>query len=201
MNEPEELELASQEQQLRRWQDSGDPDALDELLRTEVKILAGALRRRGRDALRPSASASDLAQEAIYRMLRLEDPPRFEHPKQLRAYLWNAAWRLLVNRMRSRKQDVVPLDHAATAELDSVLKTTGGMRDLEKSEHADALNVVIHLLRAEDREILDLVYFRHLEIEAAAKQLGITRAACDMRLSRARRRLAERMLDWADAMA
>ena len=103
MNEPEELEIASQEQQLRRWQDSGDPDALDELLRTEVKILAAALRRRGRDALRPSASASDLAQEAIYRMLRLEDPPRFEHPKELRAYLWNAAWHLLVNRMRSRK--------------------------------------------------------------------------------------------------
>jgi RNA polymerase sigma factor (sigma-70 family) len=201
MDQPDELELAAQEQCFKRWQETGDPDALDELLRSEIKILAAGLRRRAGGALRPSVSASDLAQEAIYRMLRLEEPPRFEHPRELRAYLWNAAWRLLVNRMRSRRQDVVSLDQSASKDLEAVLRTTGGMREVEQREQADALNVVVNLLRAEDREILDLVYFRYMEIDAAAAKLGISRGACDMRLSRARRRLAERMLSWADAVS
>jgi len=62
------------------------------------------------------------------------------------------------------------------------------------------LNVVMNLLRDEDREVLELVYFRHLDVESAAKELGLQRGAAEMRLSRARRRLAEKMLSWADVV-
>src|SRR5262245_47383993 len=82
----------------RRWQASADVDRLDVLLRTEVQALAARLRSRGRGLMRPSTSASDLAQEAVLRMLDLDEAPQFEHPGQLRAYLWTAAWRLLLNR-------------------------------------------------------------------------------------------------------
>jgi RNA polymerase sigma factor (sigma-70 family) len=192
--------MDAKEERLRRWQESGDVDALDEILREEIEVLASSLRRRAGDALRPTASASDLAQEAVYRMLRLEEQPRFEHPAELRAYLWSAAWRLLINRMRGRGQKVVPLDHAETKELDAVLGTTGGMREVERTDQTDALNLVVHLLRPEDRQVLELVYFRHLPIDTVAQELDISRAACDMRLTRARRRLAERMIRWADAI-
>ena len=62
---------------LERWQQGGDVDALDELLRNEVQALAVRLRSRGRGMLRPSTSASDLAQEAVLRMLNLEHAPEF----------------------------------------------------------------------------------------------------------------------------
>jgi RNA polymerase sigma-70 factor (ECF subfamily) len=185
---------------LRRWQQGGDVDALDELLRVEVHALAARLRSRGRGMLRPSTSASDLAQEAVLRMLDLEEAPEFADPRQLRAYLWTAAWRLLLNRGRARGHSAVPLSRAPSADLGLVLPGGGGVSAAERSEQQAALNVVMNLLRDEDREVLELVYFRHLDVESAAKELGLQRGAAEMRLSRARRRLAEKMLSWADVV-
>lgn len=183
---------------LERWQQGGDLEALDELLRIEVHALAVRLRDRGRGMLRPSTSASDLAQEAVLRMLHLEDAPEFKDPRELRAYLWTAAWRLLLNRGRSRGHSVVPLSRAPSADMGLVLEGGGGVSEAERAEQHAALNVVMNLLRDEDREVLELVYFQHLDIERAAEVLGVQRAAVEMRLSRARRRLAEKMVVWSD---
>lgn len=185
---------------LQRWQEGGDVDALDELLRIEVQALAVRLRNRGRGLLRPSASASDLAQEAVLRMLDLEDAPEFAEPRDLRAYLWTAAWRLLLNRGRARGHSVVPLSRAPSADLGLVREGGGGVSEAERGEREAALNVVMNLLRDEDREVLELVYFQHKDVERVAKELGIQRAAAEMRLSRARRRLAEKMVRWSDVV-
>jgi RNA polymerase sigma factor (sigma-70 family) len=185
---------------IERWQQAGDVDALDELLRIEVRALAVRLRSRGRGMLRPSASASDLAQEAVLRMLDLEDPPEFKDPRELRAYLWTAAWRLLLNRGRARGRSAVPLSRAPSADAGLVLEGGGGVSAAERAERHAALDVVMNLLRDEDREVLELVYFRHLDIERAAQELGVQRAAAEMRLSRARRRLAEKMVGWSDVV-
>jgi RNA polymerase sigma-70 factor (ECF subfamily) len=183
---------------LRRWQQDGDVDALDELLRIEVQDLAARLRNRGRGLLRPSTSASDLAQEATLRLLRLEEAPEFKEPRELRAYLWTAAWRLLLNRGRARGRSAMPLSRAPSGDLGLMLAGGGGVSEAERSEQHAALNVVMNLLRDEDREVLVLVYFQHKDIEAVAKELGVQRAAAEMRLSRARRRLAEKMVGWSD---
>jgi len=185
---------------LERWQQDGDVDALDELLRIEVSRLAARLRGRARGMLRPSTSASDLAQEAVFRMLRLEDAPEFTDPRELRAYLWSAAWRLLINRTRARGHDALPLSQAQSGDMGLVLAGGGGVSQAERADQNAALNVVMNLLRDEDREVLELVYFKHLEIEQVAQQLGIQRSAADMRLSRARRRLAEKMVGWSDVV-
>jgi RNA polymerase sigma factor (sigma-70 family) len=185
---------------LQRWQQGGDVDALDELLRIEVSALAVRLRGRGRGMLHPSTSASDLAQEAIFRMLRLEDAPEFKDQRELRAYLWTSAWRLLINRGRARSHSVVPLSQAQSGDMGLVLKGGGGVSEAERAEQSAALNVVMNLLRDEDREVLELVYFQHMEIEQVAQRLGIQRAAADMRLTRARRRLAEKMVGWSDVV-
>jgi RNA polymerase sigma-70 factor (ECF subfamily) len=185
---------------LQRWQQDGDVDALDELLRGEVQALALRLRSRGRGMLRPSTSASDLAQEAVLRMLDLEDAPEFDDPRDLRAYLWTAAWRLLLNRGRARGRSAVPLSRAPSADAGLVLEGGGAVSAAERAEQHAALAVVMNLLRDEDREVLELVYFQHFDLERVAQELGLQRAAAEMRLSRARRRLAEKMAGWSDVV-
>jgi len=185
---------------LERWQVQGDVDALDELLRSEVDILARRLRARAGGAVSASHSASDLAQEAVMRMLRLDEAPRFDDPRALRAYLWTSAWRLLANRAQSPAQALVRLSDAESGTLSGMFGATGGFGALESDDQRTALEVVVNLLEPADREALAAVYFTGLSIEDAATRLGVTRGALDMRLMRARRRLAERLADWSDVV-
>jgi RNA polymerase sigma factor (sigma-70 family) len=184
---------------LARWQADGDVDALDELLRAEVDGLARRLRGRAGDALSASTSASDLVQEAVLRWLRLDDAPRFDDVRGLRGYLWTAAWRLLVNRV-GRPGAALRLTPDESMSLSGVFSATGGLGALAAEEQRTALEVVVNLLRPEDRECLGLVYFQGLPIDAAARRAGVSRGAFDMRLMRARQRLAERLVDWADVV-
>lgn len=186
------------QQWLERWQQQGDADALDALLRIEVETLARRLRARARGMLGASVSASDLAQEAALRMLRLEEPPEFASERELRAYLWKAAWHLLVNRLELRRGRTLEGD--ASRVIDVELQTSGGLSSVERGDQAIALGVVLNLLKPEDREVLEAVYFRHEPIEDLARRLGVARGAVDMRLSRARQRLAEKMLSWSKAI-
>lgn len=185
---------------LARWQEAGDEDALDELLRGEVDALARKLRARAGGAISASLSASDLAQEAVLRYLRLEDAPAFDDPRALRAYLWTSAWRLFVNRLQRPGREVVRLCDGETRSLSGVFGATGGFGALEQDEQRTALELVVNLLKPEDREALSLVYFQGLAIEEAARRAGISRGAFDMRLTRARTRLAERLVGWADVV-
>ena len=52
---------------LRRWQEAGDVDALDRLMRSEIQAVKDLIAARGRDLMSSSASASDIAQEAVLR--------------------------------------------------------------------------------------------------------------------------------------
>lgn len=203
--EPVELpqpDDARQRALLARWQEQQDPDALDELLRSEVDDLARRLRARAGGAFSGSTSASDLVQEAVLRWLRLETPPRFDDPRGLRAYLWTAAWRLLVNRLQRAGRAVVRLSSEDSLSLSGVLATPGAAdgERLEGEEQRSALELAVNLLRPVDRECLDLVYLQGLPIEEAARRAGVGRGAFDMRLLRARQRLAERLVDWADVI-
>ena len=74
---------------LERWQRDGDREALDSLLRIEVLSLKEQLRTRGRTMLGTSASASDVAQETVLRLLSLEELPRFDDPKAFQGYLFS----------------------------------------------------------------------------------------------------------------
>lgn len=185
---------------LDRWQEDEDPDALDELLRVEVGAVAARLRARGGGMISPSISASDLAQEAVMRYLRLEERPSFADERGLRAYLWTAAWRLLLNRVQRPGRDVVRIDAGESLALSRAFGTTGGLASVEGDDQRTALDVIVNLMKPDDREILSLVYFRGASVEEAAKELGLPRGTVEMRLSRARRRLAEKLVGWADVV-
>lgn len=198
VDDPAEAAEERARELLERWQEQNDVDALDELLRTEIQALARRLRARAGGAISASMSASDLAQEAVMRLLRLEDAPEFEDPRALRAYLWTSAWRLLVNRMQSPRRDVVRLSSSQSQTLSGVFGVSGGLAALDQADQRTALEVVVNLLEPSDRDALRWIYFEGLSIEAAAARAGITRAALDTRLMRARKRLATRLVDWAD---
>lgn len=182
---------------LRRWQADGDPEALDALLREEVATLKRRLRARVGDVPDPAISVSDLAQQAVAKLLAVEPAPRFDDPRALRAYLWTAAWRLLLDRLRRNGRAPARVDVSSTSQLEAHLATDGDASAVERRERSVALEVALNLLKPAEREILDLVYFRALDIEGAARELGIARDAANMRLVRARRALGARLAAWS----
>lgn len=189
---------------LRRWQDSRDLEALDELLRIEVATLADRLRRRGNAGgvpmFRPSQSASDLAQEAVTRLLAQSQPPKFDDPKQLRAYLWTAAWRLLLNRVQGASRRTTRLSSSGSQASGDAVTKSDALSGVLRREQSLAVDVALQLLPPEDVAILELVYFEEVPIAEAAERLKITRSAADMRLTRARRRLAGKLVEWNDVI-
>ncbi len=186
------------ERLLHRWHETGDREALDQLLATEIVALKSRIRAQGMHRARADASASDVAHEAVLRLLRLSEPPTFVSPRALREYLWTAAWRLLAERLRRPSSDPLNLDGSGSHAIDAELATTGGLGSLEVSDRAIALRVAVQLLAPGDQHILELVYFRGLELDGAARELGISVDAAKMRCSRARARLAHKLRRWAE---
>jgi RNA polymerase sigma factor (sigma-70 family) len=183
---------------LRRWQEHGDRDALDELLRIEIAILRERLRRRGAAALSPELSSSDFAQQSVVGLLNVRETPQFDGPQALRAYLWRSALRLLAAHSERASHGQASLDAAASQGLASALATTGGFGAVEADERTAALELALALLEPHEREALSLVYFEGLSVQAAGARLGIGEEAAKKRVARARRRLAEKLGRWAE---
>lgn len=184
---------------LQRWQDRGDLEALDALLRTEILALKDLISSRGRDLMSGSASASDIAQEAVLRLLQLESVPHFSDPQKLRGYLWVTAWRLLLQRIRRPYSRKKSLDTAASSQLPPELVTMPGL-EAEEGEAAQALDLAMNLLPAEDRSLLHRIYFEGHKVADVARDLDLSESAIKMRLLRARRNLASRLSAWEDVV-
>jgi RNA polymerase sigma factor (sigma-70 family) len=181
---------------LRRWQESDDREALDALLRLEISALRDQIRMRGKSLLGTSVTATDVAHEAVLRLLSLEKTPDFADPSKLSGYLWMTAWRLLLQRLRRPGRSegrIDPTDSAiADASWFAAPESTGKPSDKEI-----AVEVAMNLLGEEDRAALQLVYFDDVERAAAASRLGLTADAFNMRLVRARRKLARKVDEWS----
>jgi len=185
---------------LARWQATREREALDALLRIEVELLKHQLRaRQGR--LPPSLSASDVAQEAVLGLVKVQAPPSFERPAALRAYLWKSALRLMAAHCRRAGARVETLDASATRGAGAILATTGGLGAVEDDEQALALELTLHLLEPDEQRILALVYFEGLALPEAAARLGISHEAAKKRLQRARTRLAAKLGAWSELVA
>jgi RNA polymerase sigma factor (sigma-70 family) len=185
---------------LRRWQEEGDLDALDELLRQEVGLLKSRLRGKGMRVTGDPVSLSDIAQETVLRFLEVNTAPHFDSPQKLRAYLWTAAWRLLVQRLQKTDHRALRIDEMESWNLAGGLSTSSGLGAVDENERSIALDLALNLLRPAEREVLRLVYLEHLGIEGAAEKLGIGRDAANTRLVRARRELAKRLCRWEETI-
>jgi hypothetical protein len=155
---------------LRRWQQDGDPDALDQLLQVEVGVLKHMIHGRRTGVLAGSASTSDIAQEAVLGLLKTKKAPSFDDPGSLRGY---------------------------PGGLDQFLSDAPAFESLDREERGMAITLGMNLLSHEDRDLLRRVYFDGVEVTTAASQLGLTRSAANSRLVRARRLLATRLAAWS----
>jgi len=183
---------------LRRWQEDGDPEALDRLLQIEVAILKQMLRSRSSSGLSGSAGTSDIAQEAVLKLLRVKTSPHFDNPSAFRGYLWKSAWHLLVQRFekkRTKPLDLTSEDHPGLRRFASSSEV---LQELEESERTLAVTFAMNFLSLQDRELMRIVYFAEKDIATAAAALGLTRAVANTRLVRARRELARKLADWSD---
>jgi len=181
---------------LRRWQDAGDREALDDLLRVQVRQLKVQLRAKKMD--RASMGASDFVAEAVFRYLRQDPAPRFEAPRSLRAYLFRAARNLLTDHLRARRGDTVRLDITKSPVRRDLMALSGGRGSLEEGEQLDALEVALNLLSEDDRRVIELTHLEGRSGAEAAEALGIRPEALRMRLVRARRRLGKLLADWQE---
>ena len=193
-----ETPVRSTDELLHLWQDGGDTAALDQLLRAEVASLKEAISARGRDLMGSSASASDIAQEAVLRLLKLETVPHFADPAALRGYLWVTAWRLLLQRVRRPYRRKSSMDLGASSQLPPELVTLPESGDA--AEAASALEFAMNLLPEDDRELLHRVYFENRKVADLARDAGVSDSAIKMRLLRARRTLAARLAAWEDVI-
>jgi RNA polymerase sigma factor (sigma-70 family) len=183
---------------LRRWQDDGDTDALNELLANEIVVLKHMIRGKRGGALGGSASTSDIAQEAAMGLLRTRKPPTFDDPRALRGYLWRSAWHLLVNRYEKKKRKPVRVDLEDSQVVERFMKSARSLDGIDVAERAMALGVALNLLAKQDRELIRLVYFEGEDIGTAASAVGLSRVAASSRLSRGRRLMATRLAEWSD---
>jgi RNA polymerase sigma factor (sigma-70 family) len=186
---------------LRRWQDDGDPEALAQLLQIEVRLLKHMIHGRRYDAASASAATSDIAQEAVLGLLKTKKKPTFTDPRALRGYLWRSAWNLLVRRFDKKQRMPFRVDVDEPAGLDRFMKAAHGLGEMDREERGMAIGLAMNLLKAEDRELIRLVYFEGKDIAAAGAALGLTRDAANSRLVRARRQLAARLTEWADLIS
>lgn len=193
------LPLDPSAEHLRRWQEEGDPEALDRLLQIEVKVLKHMIHGRS-DVLEGSVCTSDIAQEAVMGLLKARQAPNFSNPGALRGYLWRSAWHLLVKRFEKREKLPMRVELSETVELDGLLKAVTSLRDIDRDERAMAIGLAMNLLSQDDRELLRRIYFENQDIAEAGKALGLNRGAANSRLVRARRLLAERLADWSDVI-
>jgi RNA polymerase sigma factor (sigma-70 family) len=182
----------------RRWEVAGDREALERLLGAEVDALKRHIQARGR--LPPSLSASDVAQEAVLNLVKVREPPSFQEPAALRAYLWKSALRLLAAHYERAGARLERLDASASQAAGTALATTGGLGAVEAGERALALEFALHLLEPEEQQLLRLVYFEQVPLEHVAERLSVSYETAKKRLSRARARLALKLGDWSERL-
>jgi RNA polymerase sigma-70 factor (ECF subfamily) len=163
-----------------------DPRAFETLYEREKSSLYGFLLRLARD---PHVAA-DLFQNVWLKLAK--HAARLREDSNLRAWLFTVARREYLSYRRAQALDlsrVLALGIEPRAEDDSVERDTRRL----------AIATALGQLGDADREVLLLSGVDGLDAEAAAEVLGISDVAFRQRLARARRRIAERLLEPPDA--
>jgi len=184
--------------------DSGDPEALGELLELHRHRLKAMVQLRMDRRMKGRIDASDVIQEAsLEAATRL---PEFVEKRPMPFFLWLrflVGEQLIVQQRRhlgAAKRDARReislfnrLPGASTALLAARLMgsltapSEAAVRAENRLEVEEALNSMSDL----DREIIALRHFEQLSRQEAAQLLGIQESACGKRYVRAMRRLGE----------
>ncbi len=161
----------------------GSRDAFGVLVVRYAKTVRGTILAR----LGQHRDLDDMVQETLLRayhgLARLKDPRRFG------PYVHRIAQNLAVDRLRKRGKSTVSLDEVR---LEPEVADAGPAGTPE-DERRHRLRSMVGKLPEALREAVLLFYFEEMSYAGMAKRLGITEAAVNQRLSRARRRLRSGM--------
>lgn len=132
-----------------------------------------------------ASAAGDVAQEAFIRAWeRLDD---LREPERFGTWLCGIARNLAIDAFRRRKP-TEPLGPANTA-LEPQRWTANPMDEVDRRENARRVADAIASLDEASRLVVTMRYYEDLSSKQIADALGMTPAAVDMRLSRARKQL------------
>jgi RNA polymerase sigma factor (sigma-70 family) len=158
-----------------------DPSArrFEALFREHYRAVLGyALRRTN-----PAAADDVVAETFLILWRRLDDVPDDARP-----WLFGVARRCLANSQRGNARRVALTDRVGEATPEHSGRDPG-----EVAGDRESLREAFAALSENDREALRLVAWEDLDIRAAARAAGCSRAAFAVRLHRARRRLGARL--------
>jgi RNA polymerase sigma-70 factor (ECF subfamily) len=160
---------------------AGDPLALKALYgRHHVKIFRFALR-----LLRSEPSAEDVVSEVFIDVWR--NAANFEGRSEASTWLLAIARNKAYSLLRRRKEDELDEDAAAAIEDASDNPEV----TLQKKSKGDLLRACLDKLRAQHREVIDLVYYHDKSVEDVALIVGAPEGTVKTRMFHARKRLSE----------
>lgn len=187
----------ARERDLRSWQEAGDRDALDRLLREDLGELKRRLASRGRRrGIRISrASVSGIAVDAAANVAFARTSRPFRDREAFRAYVLSAAWHLLLRHLRARaRRDA--LEAGAAGAVERSTSSSRAIRAAARVEEAEIVRFAVAMLPEPMRDVLERLYFRSQSIESMAAEFSTSREAVEMRLARAKKKLRERLAAW-----
>jgi RNA polymerase sigma-70 factor (subfamily 1) len=182
---------------------SGDRQALDDLFLPMRTRLQGLLRRRAGALLLTRADLDDLVQEACIEAVRLL--PKFAYQGKDSFFRWLSALALhrLLNLRRTiqadrrdprREQDLGEPAKDACRRLGEPGRTAPGPPTLvAAAEGIDRLLAALHTLSESDRAVIVMARIEGLALSDIAARTGRSRNAVALGLSRALRKLRQRL--------
>ena len=179
----------SEAEWVRRAQ-TGDPAARTEL----VRRWAGRALALCRSRLGSADGAEDLAQETLLRALR--ELPKLEDTAKFGPWLCGIARRLCADWWRSRQRAAVnfsALPEGAVGAADRNAEPPE--RRLATAEEDEQLQAAIAALPEDCRETLALYYSQKATYQDVARQLGVSAATVNARLTQARLLLRTRLAE------
>jgi RNA polymerase sigma-70 factor (ECF subfamily) len=180
------------------------PRRLVELaMRSDSAAFAKLVRRYERTALAiayavvgDASLASDVAQDAFLRcwqrLCELDDPDRFG------AWLSRIVRNLATDHLRRRRKEISSEDQDQTNDPGQVIDPSSA---IDHSDRKSQIDRAIAELDELSRSIVVLKYYEALSSKQIAELLEISPAAVDMRLSRARSELRQKLAVLSDADA
>ena len=179
----EQVELEQSVEELVARARLHDAEAFAELIRRFEGLALSIAYARTRNP----ADAGDVVQDAFLkawqRLDSLEDPSRFSH------WLGRMVRNLAIDHVRRKR----PMALDTSIDVADVSPNTGASAGMEKDEQRGQINSALDTLDELSRTCVVLRYYENMSSKEIAGMLDLTPAAVDMRLSRARTQLRDKL--------
>lgn len=172
--------------ELVRRAQAGQSEALTEL----VHRWAGKVLALCHVQLRRPEAAQDLAQETLLKGIK--NLSTLKQPDQFGPWLRSIAKRSCIDWLKAKARTTIPFSVLPMLTIEEHYAATNGKLDHEQDQ--EALSHAMGELPEEYREVILLYYYQKTTYQEMASVLGVSVATINLRLTRARQMLRERLV-------